>query len=59
MQFWRTNIPDIQVYIQHLREQVRETEGRELTPARLKVTIEEDSFEPIRIEECMELLKKY
>jgi hypothetical protein len=56
MQFWRTNIPDIQVYIQHLRGQVREIEGRKLTPARLKVAIEEDSFEPITMEECTELL---
>jgi hypothetical protein len=59
MEFWRTNIPDIQAYIQQMREQVREIEGRELTPARLKVAIEEDSFKPITVEECMELLKKY
>lgn len=59
MEFWRTNIPNIQIYVQQMRKQVREAEGRELTPFRLKLAIEEDSHKPIRIEECIELLKKY
>ncbi|MEK7848619.1 MAG: hypothetical protein AAB270_06820 [Chloroflexota bacterium] len=49
------NIPDIKRYIRSLTEQV----GGPLTPERLKIAIDEDSFGEVSIEECRELLSKY
>lgn len=55
---WHTNIPSIKFYIECMRTQVLECEGMELTAERLRIAIEEDSYEPISVEECRRLLKE-
>ena len=57
--WWRWNIKDPVGYARSLRVQVVEWEGyEELTVERLQMAIEEDSGEPIGVEECADILKR-
>ncbi|MBI4294653.1 MAG: hypothetical protein HY669_00625 [Chloroflexi bacterium] len=54
--WWACNIPDIQKYIETLRQQIA---PEKLTPERLKLAIDEDSYGLIDVAECRALLQEY
>ena len=53
--WWRWNIKDPVAYAQSLERQVGK--GK-LTPSRLKIAIEEDSYKKINITQCRNIIKR-
>ena len=56
--WWRPNIKNPYSYAKSLARQVKDAEGRKMSPSRLKAGIEEDSHLKISIADCRAIMRK-
>lgn len=56
--WWRWNIRNPYNYAKHMAKQVRKWEGKVMSPSRLKLAIEEDSYQSISIADCKAIMRK-